>query len=135
MKSKIITCLAMLITGLPLMAQENEITVTGKVTDQTGLPVIGASIIESGTQNGAITDLDGNYTLEVEEGATLTVSSIGFKDSQITVTAGQTVYNVTLAEDRELLDEVVVVGYEERPFRSLCLCQRKSPQRIHYFIP
>ena len=101
----------MLITGLPLMAQENEITVTGKVTDQTGLPVIGASIIESGTQNGAITDLDGNYTLEVEEGATLTVSSIGFKDSQITVTAGQTVYNVTLAEDRELLDEVVVVGY------------------------
>ena len=111
MKSKIITCLAMLITGLPLMAQENEITVTGKVTDQTGLPVIGASIIESGTQNGAITDLDGNYTLEVEEGATLTVSSIGFKDSQITVTAGQTVYNVTLAEDRELLDEVVVVGY------------------------
>lgn len=111
MKSKIITCLAMLITGLPLMAQENEITVTGKVTDQTGLPVIGASIIESGTQNGAITDLDGNYTLEVEDGATLTVSSIGFKDSQITVTAGQTVYNVTLAEDRELLDEVVVVGY------------------------
>ena len=111
MKSKIITCLAMLITGLPLMAQENEITVTGKVTDQTGLPVIGASIIESGTQNGAITDLDGNYTLEVEEGATLTVSSIGFKDSQITVTSGQTVYNVTLAEDRELLDEVVVVGY------------------------
>lgn len=111
MKSKIITCLAMLITGLPLMAQENEITVTGKVTDQTGLPVIGASIIESGTQNGAITDLDGNYTLEVEDGATLTVSSIGFKDSQITVTSGQTVYNVTLAEDRELLDEVVVVGY------------------------
>lgn len=111
MKSKIITCLAMLITGLPLMAQENEITVTGKVTDQTGLPVIGASIIESGTQNGAITDLDGNYTLEVEEGATLTVSSIGFKDSQIIVTSGQTVYNVTLAEDRELLDEVVVVGY------------------------
>ena len=111
MKSKIITCLAMLITGLPLMAQENEITVTGKVTDQTGLPVIGASIIESGTQNGAITDLDGNYTLEVEAGATLIVSSIGFKDSQITVTSGQTVYNVTLAEDRELLDEVVVVGY------------------------
>lgn len=101
----------MLITGLPLMAQENEITVTGKVTDQTGLPVIGASIIESGTQNGAITDLDGNYTLEVEDGATLTVSSIGFKDSQIIVTSGQTVYNVTLAEDRELLDEVVVVGY------------------------
>lgn len=111
MKSKIITCLAMLITGLPLMAQENEITVTGKVTDQTGLPVIGASIIESGTQNGAITDLDGNYTLEVEAGATLIVSSIGFKDSQITLTSGQTVYNVTLAEDRELLDEVVVVGY------------------------
>lgn len=111
MKSKIITCLAMLITGLPLMAQENEITVTGKVTDQTGLPVIGASIIESGTQNGAITDLNGNYTLEVEDGATLTVSSIGFKDSQIIVTSGQTVYNVTLAEDRELLDEVVVVGY------------------------
>ncbi len=104
-------CMALLFFCLSLAAQERKVTVTGKIIDQTGLPVIGASVIEDGTQNGAITDLDGNYILEVGEGAALTVSSIGYKDVQITVISGQTVYNATLKEDSELLDEVVVVGY------------------------
>ena len=104
-------CMALLFFCLSLAAQERKVTVTGKIIDQTGLPVIGASVIEDGTQNGAITDLDGNYILEVGEGAALTVSSIGYKDVQITVISGQTVYNATLQEDSELLDEVVVVGY------------------------
>ena len=103
--------MALLFFCLSLAAQERKVTVTGKIIDQTGLPVIGASVIEDGTQNGAITDLDGNYILEVGEGAALTVSSIGYKDVQITVISGQTVYNATLKEDSELLDEVVVVGY------------------------
>ncbi len=103
--------MALLFFCLTLAAQGQKVTVTGKIIDKTGLPVIGASVIENGTQNGAITDLDGNYILEVGEGATLTVSSIGFKDASFTVTSGQTVYNATLQEDNELLDEVVVVGY------------------------
>ena len=111
MRSKLFTCMALLFFCLSLAAQGRKVTVTGKVTDQTGLPVIGASVIEDGTQNGAITDLDGNYILEVGEGATLTVSSIGYKDIRFTVIPGQTVYNATLQEDSELLDEVVVVGY------------------------
>ena len=111
MRSKLFACMALLFFCLSLAAQERKVTVTGKIIDQTGLPVIGASVIEDGTQNGAITDLDGNYILEVGEGAALTVSSIGYKDVQITVISGQTVYNATLQEDSELLDEVVVVGY------------------------
>lgn len=111
MRSKLFACMALLFFCLSLAAQERKVTVTGKIIDQTGLPVIGASVIEDGTQNGAITDLDGNYILEVGEGAALTVSSIGYKDVQITVISGQTVYNATLKEDSELLDEVVVVGY------------------------
>ena len=103
--------MALLFFCLTLAAQGQKVTVTGKIIDKTGLPVIGASVIENGTQNGAITDLDGNFILEVSEGATLTVSSIGYKDAQFTVTSGQTVYNATLQDDSELLDEVVVVGY------------------------
>ena len=105
------TCMALLFFCLSLAAQSQKVTVTGKILDQTGLPVIGASVIEDGTQNGAITDLDGNYILEVTQGANMTVSSIGYKDIRLTVTSGQTVYNATLQEDSELLDEVVVVGY------------------------
>jgi len=108
MKSKLFTCLALLFLSLSLMAQTK--TVTGKVIDETGQPVIGASVMESGTQNGAITDLDGNYSINVSKGVSLTVSSIGYKD-YVFVVSDQSVYNVTLAEDRELLDEVVVVGY------------------------
>ena len=112
MRSKLFTtCMALLFFCLTLAAQGQKVTVTGKIIDKTGLPVIGASVIENGTQNGAITDLDGNFILEVSEGATLTVSSIGYKDAQFTVTSGQTVYNATLQDDSELLDEVVVVGY------------------------
>ena len=102
--------MALLFFCLSLAAQE-KITVTGKVIDEAGIPVIGASVIEDGTQNGAITDLDGNYILEVSSGAALTVSSIGYKDVHLTLTGSQTVYNVTMSEDSELLDEVVVVGY------------------------
>ncbi len=95
---------------LPMAAQE-KVTVSGKVLDEAGVPVIGASVIEDGTQNGAITDLDGNYILEVSAGSSLTVSSIGYKDVNIVLLDDQTVYNITMAEDSQLLDEVVVVGY------------------------
>ena len=107
MKSKLFTCLAMLLLSFSLMAQTK--SVSGTVVDGAG-PVAGASVIEKGTQNGAVTDLDGKWTLRVPQGAVVVVSSIGYKDVEIVV-GSQNVYNVTLEEDRELLDEVVVVGY------------------------
>ena len=107
MKSKLFTCLAMLLLSFSLMAQNRQ--VSGTVVDKVG-PVAGASVIEKGTQNGAVTDLDGKWTLNVRQGATIVVSSIGYKDVEIVV-GSQNVYNASLQEDRQLLDEVVVVGY------------------------
>ena len=107
MKSKLFTCVTMLFLSLSLMAQTKQIS--GTVVDAVG-PVVGASVIEKGTTNGTVTDLDGNWTLKVPQGAEVVVTSIGYKDVEIVV-GSQNVYNVTLQEDRELLDEVVVVGY------------------------
>ena len=84
--------------------------VTGKVVDANGEPVIGATIKEQGTANGTITDFDGNFTLDVADNAMLEVSYIGYKSQELKAVAGKTL-SVTLREDTEVLDEVVVVGY------------------------
>ena len=107
MKNKLLTfMLALLATAGSLFAQNR---VTGTVTDDIG-PVIGASVMEKGTQNGAVTDLDGNYVITVKPGATLVFSSIGYATQEIAV-GDQKVINILLKEDTEFLDEVVVVGY------------------------
>ncbi len=91
-------------------ASAQNITVTGTVTDNLG-PVIGASIQVEGTSNGCITDIDGNYSLpNVPANATLVFSYIGYQTQKIAV-AGKTKINVLLAEDSQMLNEVVVVGY------------------------
>ena len=107
MKSKLITCLLMLLAGTSLFAQK--VSVTGTVSDQIG-PVIGASVVEKGTSNGAVTDLDGNFTLSVNPGATLVVSSIGYTTQELPI-GTQTRFAIVLTEDNQFLDEVVVVGY------------------------
>lgn len=84
--------------------------VTGKVVDANGEPVIGATIKEQGTANGTITDFDGNFTLDVADNAMIEVSYIGYKSQELQAVAGKTL-SVTLREDTEVLDEVVVVGY------------------------
>lgn len=83
--------------------------VTGTVTDKTGEPLIGVNVLEAGTTNGCITDVDGKYSLNVEKGKTLVFSFIGYSRQEVKVT--QNIINVTMSEDSELLDEVVVVGY------------------------
>ncbi|WP_308761046.1 TonB-dependent receptor [uncultured Bacteroides sp.] len=83
--------------------------VTGTVTDKTGEPLIGVNVLEFGTSNGCITDIGGKYSLNVEKGKTLVFSFIGYSKQEIKVT--QNVINVTMNEDTELLDEVVVIGY------------------------
>lgn len=102
----------MLLVLLPAFIQgQGQIIVTGTVTDNTNLSVPGAAIIEKGTTNGTVTDMDGNYTLTVSgKNAILQFSFIGYKTQEIPV-AGKTKVNVVLAEDAEQLDEVVVTGY------------------------
>ena len=107
MKSKLFASLMILFLGVTAMAQT--VRISGTVVDAIG-PVIGASVIESGTQNGAITGLDGDFSLLVKPGASIEISSIGYK-TQVIAIGNQTVFNVTLEEDTELLEEVVVVGY------------------------
>lgn len=84
--------------------------VTGKVVDAKGEPVIGATIMEKGTNNGTITDFDGNFTLNVSDNSMIEVSYIGYQTQSIKIISDKELA-VTLKEDTELLDEVVVVGY------------------------
>lgn len=84
--------------------------ISGKIVDSTGEPVIGANIVEKGTTNGTITDLDGNFTLEVSPKSTLLVSYIGYAPQEVAV-GNQLNIQIKLHEDTEMLDEVVVVGY------------------------
>ncbi|WP_244178486.1 SusC/RagA family TonB-linked outer membrane protein [Maribacter litoralis] len=85
-------------------------TITGTVLDESGQPLPGANVVEKGTTNGTQTDFDGNYILNVADGATLVFSYIGFKTIEIAVN-GQTSVDATLPEDAAALDEVIVTGY------------------------
>src|SRR5690606_27293143 len=84
--------------------------IKGKVTDQNGTGIPGATVIIEGTNTGTATDIDGNFSLEVPEGAVLMISFIGYQTQRITI-GNQTTFNVIMAEDLSSLDEVVVVGY------------------------
>ncbi len=100
-----------LLAGLMLMASlVSAKTITGTVTDQTGETIISASVIVKGTTVGTVTDFDGNYTLEVPDDATtLVFSYIGLQTKEVAITGS--VINVTLTENSEVLEEVVVTGY------------------------
>lgn len=102
----------------PLWMLAQNRVVKGVVKDALGDPVIGANVAEVGTTNGTITDLDGNFSLEVSPRGSISVSFIGYETQTISV-AGKSIINVTLKEDTETLDEVVVVGLwyaEEKGF-------------------
>ena len=104
MKNKIFLLVLLAAFSMTMSAQ-----ITGTVLDaSTAEPIIGANIIEKGTVNGTITDFDGNFILNVQEGATLEISYMGYKTVEVQAANGLT---VNLHEDTELLDEVVVVGY------------------------
>ena len=94
-----------------IVSAQERITVTGTVTDETGAPMIGAGILEKNTVNGAMTDLDGKYTITLENlGGTLVCSMLGYEDKEIVV-GNQSVINFQMTPATELMDEVVVVGY------------------------
>ena len=103
-------CLKLFLLGvlLPLHTFAQQITVNGTVQDTQGEPIIGANILVKGTSNGTITDLDGNFQLTTDADATLVISFIGYQTQEL---PAQPVMNITLRDDTEQLDEVVVIGY------------------------
>lgn len=100
------------------IVQQNK-KIAGIVVDQNGEAVIGANVIQKGTTNGTITDIDGKFTLEVPAKAVLTVSFIGYQSQDVALKGNETQLTVTLKDDTEVLDEVVVVGYGTMKKRDL----------------
>jgi TonB-linked SusC/RagA family outer membrane protein len=98
------------ILGCCSLAAQAQKRVTGTVTDANSEPVIGANVVEKGTTNGNITDVDGKFSLNVSDNAVLQISYIGYVSQEIAV-KNQPSLKVTLIEDTQALDEVVVVGY------------------------
>lgn len=92
------------------VVQQKKNTVTGTIVDSSGMPIIGANILVKGTNSGTITDMNGDFSLEVDKNATLVVSYIGFADQEIKV-GNQTSLSIVLKEDVAALDEVIVIGY------------------------
>lgn len=92
--------------------------VTGSVKDGSGEPIIGATIMEKGTSNGGVTDLDGNFSIKVGDHATLVVSYVGYERQEMPV-AGKSTVNIVLTESGRTIDEVVVVGYGAIAKRSV----------------
>ena len=92
------------------LPQQDTRRISGLVTDAKGEPVIGANVVEKGTSNGTITDVDGRFTLSVSSGATLTVSFIGYLTREVAI-GNQTSPAIELTDDARALDEVVVIGY------------------------
>lgn len=92
------------------VSQQKSGKVTGRVLDAKGEPIIGATIMEKGTSNGTITDFDGNFMLEVPAGASIEISYIGYQTQLLSADINK-LMSVTLKEDTEILEEVVVVGY------------------------
>jgi TonB-linked SusC/RagA family outer membrane protein len=90
--------------------QQNRKIITGKVTDESGQPIIGAGITEKGTTNGTVSDIDGNFALPVDPNSVLSVSFLGYVKQEVKV-GNRSAISVTLAEDFLKLDEVVVIGY------------------------
>ena len=98
------------VPGVIAMAQQQAVEISGTVVDSHGEPLMGVNVVEVGTTNGTMTDMDGRFTLSVPSDATLQFSYIGYASQSIAVN-GQRTINITLEEDSQNLDELVVVGY------------------------
>ena len=98
-----------ILIGLPLFAQQR-VTISGRLVDDQNEPLIAVGVVQQGTTNGVIIDLDGNYSITVPAGATIQFSSVGYVTQEIVATTTTTV-NITLATDNLMIEETVVVGY------------------------
>lgn len=108
----------LLMLGVAVGAGAQSVTVTGTVTDDQGEPLIGANILVQGTSSGTITDIDGKYSVKVDKGATLVFSFTGYSSQSVEV-GNQTIIDVTMASDAELLSEIVITGYQTQRKRDI----------------
>lgn len=115
MKKNILLLMLCLFCSIGAVAQTKSIT--GLVTDGAGEPIIGASVIEVGTTNGIITDIDGKFSLTVNPNAKIKITYIGFQ-AQTVELKGRTSLKIQLKEDSEMLEEVVVTGYGGKQLRT-----------------
>lgn len=97
-------------------SQAQNLTANGTVTDEAGMPVIGAGVVQKGTTNGVTTDIDGNFSISVPQGTILEFSSVSYVTQELPAATGM---KVVLVEDHEALDEVVVVGYGVQKKREI----------------
>ena len=107
-RSLLMTFAVFAMSLVSISAMAAPISVVGKVVDANGEPLVGASVVEAGTSNGTITDLDGAFVLSVEPNVTLVVSYVGYKDQEVRAHKDMV---VMLREDTQILDEVVAIGY------------------------
>ena len=111
MKTMRRTLLFLLVAVISLGVSAQNVTVKGTVKDKTGETVIGASVVLKGNSSvGTITDIDGNFSLSVPTGSTLVISYVGMKTQEVELN-GKTNIEVTLEDDSQALEEVVVIGY------------------------
>ena len=108
-QKRLMALVLFLLVGMTSVFAQKQVNVSGRITDELNEPMIGVSVLEKGTTNGVITDLDGNYTLSASEGSTIVFSYIGYVTQEKKAVAGT--MNIILKEDSKTLDEVVVVGY------------------------
>lgn len=102
-------CLLFLLLLCTVGAMAQKRSITGIVVDMTGEPIIGASIVEMGTTNGTVTDIDGKFSLSVASNGKIQITYVGYKSETLTI-KNQTVLQIKLEEDSEMLSEVVITG-------------------------
>ncbi|WP_299257341.1 TonB-dependent receptor [uncultured Aquimarina sp.] len=110
MKNLIKLSIAMLMLLCSGLIEAQEKTITGTVIDKSGIPLPGTNVLVKNTSNGVQTDFDGNYSIEANSGDTLIFSYVGFETKEINI-AGSTVVNITLKDNVEGLDQIVLIGY------------------------
>ena len=131
MKQKLFALLAVLALFLAIDASAQNVKVSGNIKDSDGLGAIGASVLIKGTSIGTITDMDGDFSIECKKGATLIISSLGFKNKEVVVDGSA--IDVTLEPDASILDEVVVLGYgiaQKKQDLSASVGVMKDPAKI-----
>ena len=99
-----------LFLGLSLVAMAQGFTFKGRILDEANQPVVGAFIVEQGTNNGAMSDVDGSFSLRVKQGALVEVTCLGYESRQFTINSDQTL-DIVLRDDSQMLEETVVIGY------------------------
>ena len=121
----LLLCLATLLVSMQAIGQK---TVSGIVSDADAVPLHGVNVIVKGTNKGVVTDFDGNFALEANEGDVLTISFIGFTTQEVVV-GGDDNFSISLQEDYAKLDEVIITGYGSTAKKDLVSSIHKLKER------